>query len=215
MKKQDSHHWETQLLLFVIIMILMGICHRIDAQNVDIHILRQINTPHELMLDGTFRGVSNSAYFVVVAVPLSLFIYGQINNNGEMTDNGCALIISSVATLVFTTTVKDLIRRQRPFVLYPYILNKSRVYNLDYSFPSGHTASAFNTATFISLSYPRWYIIAPSFVYAGAVGYSRMYLGVHYSTDVFAGAALGAGTAWLTYYINKKLNKRQNVSCSK
>jgi membrane-associated phospholipid phosphatase len=38
-------------------------------------------------------------------------------------------------------------------------------------------------------------VIAPSFLWAGTISYSRMYLGVHYPTDVATGAVLGAGTA--------------------
>jgi membrane-associated phospholipid phosphatase len=53
--------------------------------------------------------------------------------------------------------------------------------------------------------YPKWYIIVPSICWAGAVGYSRMHLGVHYPSDVVAGALVGAGSAWLTHYVNKKL----------
>jgi undecaprenyl-diphosphatase len=83
-------------------------------------------------------------------------------------------------------------------------MNKTRMnFTYDPSFPSGHTSSAFNTATFICLTYPKWYVIAPAALWATSVAYSRMYLGVHYPSDVLAGAVLGAGTAYLTYYLNK------------
>jgi undecaprenyl-diphosphatase len=208
MKKKDADSLSIHICLWIIIMLLAGICGRLKGQNLDINLLRSINTPHELRFDGTFRTISNSDYFVVVAIPLTLFICGEINTNAKTVNNGCILIMSTAATFALTEITKDIVKRQRPFVTYKDILNKSRVATLDPSFPSGHTSSAFNTATFVSLSYPKWYIIAPSFVYAGAVAYSRMYLGVHYPSDVLAGAALGAGTAWLTYYINKKLNKK-------
>lgn len=185
----------------------MCICHRIDAQNVDIHILRQINTPHELMLDGTFRGVSNSVYFVVVAVPFTTGIIGYCKHNDKYIETTIFLISSTAITIGLTDIIKYRVNRERPFNKYSDILDKSRVYDLDPSFPSGHTSSAFNSATLISLYYPKWYIIAPSFIYAGSVAYSRMYLGVHYPSDVLAGAILGAGTAWLTYYIDKKLSE--------
>jgi len=45
------------------------------------------------------------------------------------------------------------------------------------------------------MAYSKWYVIAPSLLFAGSVGYSRMYLGVHYPTDVATGAALGTSTA--------------------
>jgi membrane-associated phospholipid phosphatase len=75
------------------------------------------------------------------------------------------------------------------------------------SFPSGHTTHAFVLATSVSLVYPEWYIIAPSYIWAGAVGYSRMHLGVHYPSDVWAGALIGSGSAYLCHQINQKINQ--------
>ncbi len=77
-------------------------------------------------------------------------------------------------------------------------------------FPSGHTSLAFAIATSLSLKYPKWYVIAPSYVWACSVGYSRMNLGVHYPSDVLAGAVLGAGSAFLTYKLNEWFWKKQN-----
>ena len=74
---------------------------------------------------------------------------------------------------------------------------------------------AFAAATTISLQYPKWYVIAPAFIYASGVGYSRMYLGVHYPTDVLAGAVLGAGSSFVTHYTFKFIKKRWELKHSK
>jgi len=55
----------------------------------------------------------------------------------------------------------------------------------DYSFPSGHTSASFAIATTIAFNMPRLSIVA--FILAFAIGISRIYLGVHYPTDVMAG----------------------------
>jgi membrane-associated phospholipid phosphatase len=72
-----------------------------------------------------------------------------------------------------------------------------------HSFPSGHTSNAFVTATSLSLNFKKWYVILPTYAWATAVGYSRMHMGVHYPSDVFAGAIVGAGSALITYKANQ------------
>jgi membrane-associated phospholipid phosphatase len=46
-------------------------------------------------------------------------------------------------------------------------------------------------------------------LWASTVGYARMYQGVHYPTDVLAGAIVGAGSAWVTYKAQQWVNKRK------
>jgi membrane-associated phospholipid phosphatase len=65
-------------------------------------------------------------------------------------------------------------------------------------------------ATSLSLQYPKWYVIAPAYLYAGTVAYSRMDLGVHYPSDVLSGAIIGSGSAYITYKINRKIKWQQH-----
>ena len=75
------------------------------------------------------------------------------------------------------------------------------------SFPSGHTATAFSLATSVSITYPKWYVIAPTAAWACGVGLARINQGVHYPSDVLTGAAIGVGCAFANIYINRWLNK--------
>ena len=80
-----------------------------------------------------------------------------------------------------------------------WIVNKNRN-----QLPSGHTALAFSTVTSLLFTTEKWYFAAPAYVWAIGVGYSRIYLGQHYPSDVIAGAVSGAAGAYLTHMINKK-----------
>ena len=103
--------------------------------------------------------------------------------------------------------MKYIINRERPYITYPYLEKASD--GGSPSFPSGHTEAAFATATSLSLAFPKWYVIAPSYIYAGSVGYSRMHLGVHYPSDVLAGALVGTTSSYFTYRANKWLKGKK------
>jgi undecaprenyl-diphosphatase len=63
----------------------------------------------------------------------------------------------------------------------------------DASFPSGHASTSFAAATVLTFVRPRW---APAFyLLALAIGFSRVYVGVHYPLDIVGGAVLGVGVA--------------------
>lgn len=178
----------------------------ISAQNTDIDILKSINLNRNKKLDNTFIFVSNSIVPVSVGVPLGVIGVGFLKQDSTIKNKGVYIGVSLVIAAGITTGLKYSVKRERPFVTYPVI---DKVMNAGSpSFPSGHTSDAFATATSLSLAFPKWYIIAPSFVWACSVGYSRMDLGVHYPSDVLAGAAIGAGTSYLCFKANKWLHER-------
>ena len=72
----------------------------------------------------------------------------------------------------------------------------------DFSFPSGHTIASFEAATAICIHNKKWGI--PALVLASLIAFSRLYLYVHYPTDVLASLVLGVGFAFLGSWIVKK-----------
>ena len=99
-----------------------------------------------------------------------------------------AVFAAVAASDLASIGLKDIVGRPRPFTRYPEPPPLGRVPK-DSSFPSGHAAMAFAAATVLSYYRPRW--AAAFFLLAVAIGYSRVYNGVHYPLDVLGGAVLG------------------------
>jgi len=96
--------------------------------------------------------------------------------------------------------VKDVTHRARPFERHPSIHPLYTVHSS--SFPAGHAATAFAGAVLLALVAPR---LAPfALALATLIAASRVYVGVHYPTDVLAGAALGAPVGALAGSIARK-----------
>jgi membrane-associated phospholipid phosphatase len=192
---------------FLTLFFLLLIQVPLTAQSLDIRLLRSINSPESLRSDNFFQFVSDSHVYVVFGVPAGLAASALIRKDDNMLRNAGVIFSATVVNLGITAALKYSIRRDRPFITYPDIMKKSAAGSP--SFPSGHTSAAFATATSLSMAYPKWYIVVPSYTWAGTVGYSRMHLGVHYPSDVLIGALVGSGSAWLTHEVNRKLNRKR------
>ena len=119
----------------------------------------------------------------------------------------CAMILGLLVTNI---TIKPLVERARPWLDWPIVpLVTEKDPN---SFPSGHTCAAFAAGMSWVRTLPwRWGRIT-AVVLAVCMGLSRLYVGVHYPTDVMVGAVIGALCAWVVWklyqvYINKKQNQ--------
>ena len=172
---------------------------KVSAQNADIDILRDINN-HSGTIE-TSQFISNSTTLVGASVPLALGIAAFIEKDEDLLKSALCVGVSIGISVVSTYTIKHAVGRPRPFITYPQEITAYEEIHSN-SFPSGHTSYAFATATALSLQYPKWYVIAPGYLWASSVGYSRMNLGVHYPSDVLAGALVGIGSAYLSYKMN-------------
>jgi len=191
----------------ILIFILLLQSLTIYSQNIDIRLLRHINVDRNKHLDGTFKLITNSVGPVSIGAPLLVFGTGLLEKDKTLQQKGIVMGESFIVTSVISISMKYAVNRPRPFVTYPDIQKETA--GGSSSFPSGHTSDAFSTATSLSIAFPKWYVIAPSYVYASAVGYSRMDLGVHYPSDVLAGAIVGAGSAYLCYKAQKWINHKK------
>ncbi len=98
------------------------------------------------------------------------------------------LLAADVAAGVISYALRQAIGRERPPLVYPEPKPLVSVPNSG-AFPSGHTSAAFACATVLAWASPR--LRVPLFVLAAAIGWSRIYVGVHWPLDVLGGAVLG------------------------
>ena len=166
----------------------------------DKHILRYIEAHRTHKGTAFFKFVSKWNNPVCLAAPASLFITGLIKNDSYMKRSSLYVTESIAISSLVNVALKKIFKRKRPFASEVTFTAEVRPKNE--SFPSGHAAEAFSMATSMTLAYPKWYVIIPTYGWASLVGYSRVYLGVHYPTDVIGGAVIASGMSWLTYRLN-------------
>lgn len=117
---------------------------------------------------------------------------------------GLVLIAMTVTLLFGELTLKNIICRLRPcnvFTDFPMLIARPT----SYSFPSGHTSSSFAAALILTLRHKKvgWLAYIPAVL----IAFSRIFLFVHYPTDVLAGILLGTLAALLTYFAAKTIQK--------
>lgn len=194
-------------ILFLSLLFVSGVGAR--AQNIDIDVLRDVNLNRNKSLDGTMKVFTQSALPMSAALPLTQLIVGYVRNDADIWEAGLQTATGLCINTVLSVGLKYGVNRTRPYVTYPYL----QPYHTSQgpSFPSAHTSYAFCSATSLALCYPKWYVIVPSYMWAITVSYSRMHLGVHYPTDILAGAIIGAGSAWLAHQGNKWLRRKKEA----
>ncbi len=108
--------------------------------------------------------------------------------------------------LVCNVALKPLVARMRPFEYQLLFFGKEIPLLIpaptDFSFPSGHTNASFAAATAILLRHRKLGI--PAMILAALIAFSRLYLYVHYPTDVLVSIALGAAVAFLSHFLVNK-----------
>lgn len=191
----------------IILLMLLITVPTLFAQNWEVNTLHHINGWQGSFIHDYSDFISNTEPYVALGVPLAMGLVGWWKHDEALMKDAVFVGTSVVGTFALTMGLKYIVDRTRPYDAYPDLIHPHSIES-DPSFPSGHTASAFALATSLCIRYPKWYVIAPSALWAGSVAISRMYEGVHYPTDVMAGAALGVGCTIGSYYLTKWLNKK-------
>src|SRR5450432_3200094 len=173
-----------------------------NAQNWDIDLAKKINPTNPS--SDYWKFTSASTYVFSAGVPVGVLVAGFITNDNGLKKKSIEVFGSIVTEVIISEAMKKIFNRPRPGEKYPGIIFPYKNIH-GKSFPSGHTSLAFAAASSLSIQCKKWYITVPAYLWAWSVCYSRIYLGVHYPSDVLGGAAVGIGSAYFTHWLNKKL----------
>ena len=171
--------------------------------NIELKILDWFQTLHIPVLDKFMTSVTklgNAGIFWIILTVLFLLI-PKMRKTGVVM--AAALIID---LLLCNVLLKNLVARTRPYDVntgIQLLVAKLR----DYSFPSGHTAASFASATALYFAGEKklW---KPALVLACLIAVSRLYLYVHYPTDVLGGVVIGIIAGYLGYRLVKVLEDK-------
>ncbi len=127
------------------------------------------------------------------------------------------LVFLLIAYIICEFGLKNIIKRDRPYIDYPYFKSfmESLSYKLPsgYSFPSGHTVESFLGATILFIYNKKTGIVFIPFAFL--VGFSRIFLGAHYFSDVIFGGIIGVTFGIIYSLLINALKKSQKIKDNK
>ncbi|MFN8218405.1 MAG: phosphatase PAP2 family protein [Solirubrobacterales bacterium] len=145
-----------------------------------------------------YVNVSEALFIATLAV---IFLAASGARHRSWRRAAVAAVLSAGLALAIGKVISELVDRARPFVVDSGGVHLFSAHSADPGFPSDHATAAFAIATAIFLRHRRWGIFA--LLAAAVLSVGRVAIGVHYPSDVLAGAALGAACAlalWAPFF---------------
>lgn len=161
--------------------------------SIDVAVLRFVNHGWSgPWLDAFFSFVTEQWNYAVPAGLLAAYLWMKKGAQGRL----CLLTLLlgvAVTDPLSSRLIKPLVHRTRPCAAVPGVLTPHGDRGT-FSFPSSHAVNIASATVIVGLSFPVWAL--PALLLAFLVGLSRVYLGLHYPSDVLAGYLLGAALGW-------------------
>ncbi|MDO4459839.1 MAG: phosphatase PAP2 family protein [Clostridia bacterium] len=172
----------------------------------DFTILDNLQRLRSPVMDNIMCFITHLADKGILFIALAVVLYYMPKTRKTGKYMAVALLIS---VLLCNLVLKNAVARLRPFEInsaVDVLISKPH----DYSFPSGHTSASFAAAMALYLS-GRKKCAIPAFALASLIGFSRMYLYVHFPTDVLGGAVTGILSAVLADFAIRKLDCKKRI----
>ena len=177
----------------------------------DFGILYALNNIHTDILDKIMIGLTYLGEKGIFWIAISIILMF----NSKTRKCGIFMLISmSVGLLIGNGAIKNIVARERPCWI-DNTVNLLIANPKDFSFPSGHTLASYEATVTIFLFNKK--VGIPALILATLIGFSRLYLFVHFPTDVLGGAILGALIAAAVFFVGNKIiekaqKNRANIS---
>lgn len=173
--------------------------------NADIGMLMAFNGHHTAWLDSAMMFVSDRHVWIPFYVILAALIFHRFGWKKALVYIAAIGLAITFTDQICASVIRPAVARLRPSNLDNPLSDMITVVNGyrsgSYSFPSCHAANTFALATFISLLFRRRTATAAILTWAAVVSCSRLYLGVHYPSDLIAGAVIGSAIAAALYML--------------
>ncbi len=195
---KENKHFYIPYFAFLVSSIILLIIY----SKADIHLY--INGLHSDFADFFFKYYTYAGDGVTAL--LLFFVLLFFNRKFALSFGIVNLIVGGIVQLLKNVFFNDM---PRPKIYFEssahdlFFVEGVRVHGL-YSFPSGHTATAFATFLFLAFYTKNSYLKTAYFVAAFLAGYSRMYLSQHFLIDVVAGAVIGGVVGTVGYWVYKR-----------
>ena len=170
--------------------------------SIEFKILDFIQTLHTPVLDKIMVGVTKLGDVGIIWIILTaiLLIIPKTRRTG-----GVMLVALVVQTELCNVILKNLFARTRPYDVNTTVqLLVPKLH--DFSFPSGHTSASFTAVSALYFSKDKLW--KPALILACLIAVSRLYLYVHYPTDVLGGLLLGVLSGYIGYKIMEKVKNK-------
>lgn len=189
-------------------------CYRISSfvgkgsdiiAELEFSILYALQALHTPWMDEIMKGITSlgNKGWIWILTGVILFLFKKTRKTGT------AVLLSLLAVLLLGNLIlKPSVARLRPCWLdrsVPLLIEVPK----DYSFPSGHSMASFAAAASLWFADRRWGCLA--LLLAGLIAFSRLYLFVHFPTDVLCGILLGILAAWLVRFGGRQYKRQKEM----